>query len=159
MMLGHLTIAGLAEVIFTVALYAFIHRTTPGLAYADSKQTATKKYLPIYILLAVLIVAVPLGLLAEGTAWGEWGADEIAEVVTAGSVLGYTPHAIANGFELSVLFPDYTMGGIPDWFAYILSAIIGVALSIVLFRVIGAGMKSRTDFGQGEDQTEMHTHV
>ena len=51
------------------------------------------------------------------------------------------------------------MGGIPDWFAYILSAIIGVALSIVLFRVIGAGMKTKTDFGGGEDQPHMHTHV
>lgn len=35
MMIGHLTIAGLAEVIFTVALFAFVHKTTPGLVYAD----------------------------------------------------------------------------------------------------------------------------
>lgn len=159
MMFGHLTIAGLAEVIYTVAIFAFVHRTTPGLVNADSDKTLTRKYLPIYILLALLIVAVPLGLLAEGTAWGEWGADEIAEVVTAGSVLGYTPYFLNNGFELSVLFPDYTMNGLPDWFAYILSAIIGVALSIVLFRVIAAGMKTKTNFGDGENTSHMHTHV
>ena len=159
MMFGHLTIAGLAEVIFTVALYAFVSRTTPGLAYAEQEAVTAKKFLPIYLLLGVLVLAVPLGLLAEGTAWGEWGAEEIAEVVTAGSALGYVPYFLEHGFELSVLFPDYTMGGIPDWFAYILSAIIGVTLSIVFFRVLGAGMKNRTDFGHGEDHSGMHTHV
>lgn len=155
MMIGHLTLFGVVEVLFTVAVYAFVRRTSPGTIKTGEKTNLK----PLYYLLGALLVLVPLGLLAEGTAWGEWGADEIAEVVTAGSALGYTPHAIANGFELSVLFPDYTMGGIPDWFAYILSAIIGVALSIVLFRVIGAGMKTKTDFGGGEDQPHMHTHV
>lgn len=159
MMFGHLTIAGLAEVIYTVAIYAFVRRTMPGLVRAETERAVNKKYLPVYLLLAALVVVVPLGLLAEGTAWGEWGSDEIAEVVTAGSVLGYTPSGLANGFELSVLFPDYTMGGLPDWFAYILSAVIGVAFSVIFFRVIGAGMKTKTDFGGGENEQQFHTHV
>ncbi len=150
MMIGHLTIAGIAELIFTVAIYAFVKKTAPSMITEEATMDV-KKGKSVFILLAALVIAVPLGLLAEGTAWGEWGADEIAEVVTNGQALGYTPYFLENGFELSVLFPDYTMGGIPDWFAYILSAIIGVALSIIVFRVIAAGMKSKTNFKEANN--------
>ena len=84
--------------------------------------------------MAVLIVLTPLGLLATGTAWGEWGADEIASLVSGGSQLGYTPSGMTNGFELSTLFPDYSMSGLPEWTGYILSAIVGVALLVIILR-------------------------
>ena len=154
MMFGHLTIAGIAEVVFTVALFAFVNNTAPNVAFAEKAPVDTKTLRPILILLGVLVVAVPLGLLAEDTAWGEWGADEIAEVVTAGSALGYVPYFLENGFELSVLFPDYTMSGLPDWFAYILSAIIGVALSFVIFRLFANTAKTKTDFGDNDDSAQ-----
>lgn len=159
MMFGHLTIAGLAEVIYTVALFAFVTSTAPNVAFAEKKPVDTKSLTPILILLGVLVVAVPLGLLAEGTAWGEWGADEISEVVTAGSALGYVPYFLENGFELSVLFPDYTMSGLPDWFAYILSAIIGVALSFIIFRLFANTAKNKTDFGDKDDPAETPTEA
>ncbi|MEE0955233.1 MAG: cobalt transporter CbiM [Eubacterium sp.] len=150
MMIGHLTIFGLAEVIFTVAIFAFVSRTAPGLL-PDSEKTAaaakvTKASRPLYILMLILICAVPIGLLAEGTAWGEWGADEIAEVTSGGTALGYTPSGLANGFELSTIMPDYSVAGLPDAAGYILSAVIGVAIAVILFRLIAAGMKSKTDF-------------
>ena len=90
---------------------------------------------PLYALLSTLIVLVPLGLLAEGTAWGEWGAEEIASDASAGTALGYTPAGMTNGLELSTLFPDYSVSGLPDAFGYIVSAVIGVALLIIIFRL------------------------
>ena len=93
-----------------------------------------------------MICLVPLGLLAEGTAWGEWGADEIASVVSGGKTLNYTPSGMKNGFSLSSLLPDYTVAGLPDAAGYIVSAVIGVALAIIIFRLIAAGMREKKDF-------------
>lgn len=133
MMLGHLTIFGAAEVIFTVALYAFISRTSPGmLRDASPADSAKKKSSPLFALLAMLIAATPLGLLASGTAWGEW---EISEIPT-----------MKENFSWSSLFPDYSISGLPDAVGYILSAVIGVLLSIILFRFISAKMKTHTKF-------------
>ncbi len=142
MMVGHLTIFGLAELLFTTVIFAFVLRTAPGIVQKTSKFSAKS----LYALIAVLICAVPLGLLAEGTAWGEWGADEIAEITSGGVALGYTPAGMTSGFELSTIFPDYTISGIPDIAAYILSAIIGVALCIIIFRLISSVMKDKFDF-------------
>ncbi len=138
MMIGHLTIAGLAEVIFTVAVYSFVKKTSPGMLY----QQRETKVRPVWMLLLLLIVAVPLGLLATGTAWGEWGADEIAQIVTGGKALGYTPDRLANGFSFDALFPDYTIGNMPEWIGYILSAVAGVAVVVIIFKVAASFMKN-----------------
>ena len=148
MMLGHLTIAGIVEVIFTVAVLAYVLRTSPGiLPDASHEQTAKKAGVkPLAILLAALTCAVPLGLLATGTAWGEWGADEIASVVSGGKALVYTPAGMTQGFSLEALLPDYSIAGLPDAVGYILSALIGVLLLIIIFRIIAASMKETVDF-------------
>ena len=86
MMLGHLTFAGLAEGIVTGGVIAYLQRADPSLLtatapkdLADSGVPATKRagWRPLAIGLLILAVISPLGLLATGTAWGEWGADEI----------------------------------------------------------------------------------
>ena len=43
--------------------------------------------------------------------WGEWCVDEMADLVSGGTQLGYTPSGMESGFELSTLFPDYSMAG------------------------------------------------
>ena len=143
MMIGHITLFGLAEIILTVVVLTFVEKVTPKALDAVPDKTAFK---PLYILMAVLIVLTPLGLLATGTAWGEWGADEIAGLVSGGSQLGYTPSGMTNGFELSTLFPDYSMSGLPEWTGYILSAIVGVALLVIIFKTISSMMKEKVDF-------------
>lgn len=133
MMLGHLTIFGAAEVIFTIALYAFISKTSPGmLRDAAPADETSKNSFPVFILLAILIVATPLGLIASGTAWGEW---DISEIPT-----------MTESFSWASIFPDYSISGLPDIVGYILSALIGVLLAIVIFRYIAAKMKKRTKF-------------
>ena len=101
---------------------------------------------PLYILIAVLIVLTPIGLLATGTAWGEWGVDDMATLVSGGMQLGYTPAGMASGFELSTLFPDYSMAGMPEWTGYILSAVVGVALLVIFFKIVSSLMKDKVDF-------------
>jgi cobalt/nickel transport system permease protein len=133
MMAGHLTIFGLAEVIFTVAVLAFVRSQAPEMvAQVPESKTSSK----LKALLIVLAIATPLGLIAEGTAWGEWGTDEIAATGA-----GYTPQGMLDGFSFDVLIPDYELGGLPGWMSAIMSAVIGVALCIIIFKVIGGVAK------------------
>ena len=60
--------------------------------------------------------------------------------------LGYTPSGMESGFELSTLFPDYSMTGMPEWTGYILSAVVGVALLVIFFKIISSLMKDKVDF-------------
>ena len=147
MLISHLFVAGVVEAVFTVAIFAFVKKTAPDLTYENimsgNAEDTNKKHLPLFVLIAILIAATPLGLLATGTAWGEWGADEIADIVTNGSVLGYTPSGLENGWSLSPLMPDYSLSGINEILAYILSAIIGVALLVIIFKLISIPMKGK----------------
>lgn len=140
MMAEHLTLFGLAEAIFTVAMLAFFEATSPEIM---KNQPRTKKgNTLIGMLLGVLTCATPIGLLATGTAWGEWGADEIAEIA------GYTPKGlesgILSGFE--AICPDYSIGSLPEWIGYILCAVIGIAICTIMFKLISTFMKSRVSY-------------
>ncbi len=164
MMLGHVTIFGLAEVIFSVFVYAFICKSSPNFvtnkaAFAltsdkqrcenderedEENKQSNSRFAPLYILLALLIALTPLGLLAQGTAWGEWGTDEITDSEVTGQALDYTPAAMTDGFQWNALVPDYSFAGLPEWFAYVLSALAGVAGSIVLFKLASTFVKDET---------------
>lgn len=97
----------------------------------------------LWIGLGVLIALSPLGLLLPehfkaGSAWGEWGADEIRELV------GYIPKGLEKLSRLwSAPIPDYAFKGweagpaISLCFAYILSAVIGVLVCIGIVLILG----------------------
>lgn len=104
-------------------------------------MTITKK---LWIGIGVLIILTPLGLILPdyfkaGDAWGEWEADTIQKLV------GYVPQGIEKLSVLwkkNALLPDYCFKGWDDqaiWpyqsFAYIIAAIVGIAVisSIVFF--------------------------
>ena len=137
MMIGHLTVFGLAEVIFTAALYSFVHSSADEMKLTNTKEKSSKT---LGFLLSLMIAAVPLGLLAEGTAWGEWGIDEIAA-----SGAGYVPAGMTNGITWKALLPEYTAAGIPAWAGYIVSAAAGAAVCIIVFKLLSeAAGKRRT---------------
>ena len=140
MMIPHLLVAGIVEVIFTIAIFIFIKKVSPGTIYEGSKQ----KIKTVYGLIVALICLTPLGLLATGTAWGEWGIDEIKDVVSGGNTLGYVPDGMKNGFSFEAILPDYTLSGLPDTAAYILSAIAGVAILLILFKIAGSIKKDKS---------------
>ena len=84
MMLGHLTFAGLAELFVSGGVVAYLQRTNPALL-GQKPSAGVKEALPaatsgwgatraLWIRLALLMLLTPLGILAAGTAWGEWGA-------------------------------------------------------------------------------------
>ena len=140
MTIPHILVAGVVEVIFTVAIFAFIKKVSPGTIYEGAKQ----KTKAIYGLIVALICLTPVGLLATGTAWGEWGTAEIKNVVSGGNALGYVPEGMKNGFSFEAIMPDYAIKGLPDIAGYILSAVAGVAVLIILFKIIRSFKKNKT---------------
>lgn len=150
MLVGHLTVWGAAEVVFTVGILAFVRRVAPdfglgGLAGDGVQAAPVRAARPVLALVAALAVLTPLGLLAAGDAWGEWSTADLAAQV------GYTPAGMAHGWEWASLMPDYSLGALPSWLGYVLSAVIGVGALLVAFRLLGAGASSRVDFGPRHD--------
>ena len=103
----------------------------------------------LWIGLGVCILLSPLGLVLTdhfkaGSAWGEWGSDEIQKMV------GYVPQGLARLGELwKAPMPDYAFKGWEERglthlsFAYIVSAILGVALIAVTTWAIGKGLAKK----------------
>lgn len=139
MTIPHLLVAGIVEVVFTVAIVTYIKKVSPGMIYEGEKQ----KTKAVYGLIAALICLTPLGLLATGTAWGEWGTEEIKNVVSGGNTLGFVPKGMSNGLDFKALMPDYAVSGLPEIAGYLLSAAAGVAILIILFKVIGSFKKDK----------------
>jgi cobalt/nickel transport system permease protein len=147
MMLGHLTIAGLAELVITGGVVAYLQKSDPALLKqsapgarsaevgdaAPARGWATTRSL--WLGLAVLMIASPLGLLAAGTAWGEWAPGELP---SQGPHAGGTPAGLER---LSSIWTAPIPGYAPHWmksesFGYILSAMMGIGLILLLFLVI-----------------------
>ena len=133
MLIPHLLVAGVVELLFTVLIVVFIKKVSPGTIYEGEKKRSGA----VYGLIGALVVLTPLGLLAAGTAWGEWGADELQGMITQ------VPDKLVNGFSFNTLMPDYSVTGLPEVVGYILSAIIGAALVIIVFRLISSFKKEK----------------
>ena len=104
-----------------------------------------------WIGIAVLIVLSPLGLILPehfkaGSAWGEWGADEMQKLV------GYVPKGLEKLSSLwSAPLPDYAFKGWEEKglshlsFAYIMSAIIGIGIIVIVTIGIGKLLARKGD--------------
>lgn len=132
MVLPHLLV-GVLEGAVTAGVYSYVKKMSPGVIY-EGKATNKKS---LYGLLAAMIILSPIGLLATGTAWGEWGADEIKGLV------GYVPKAFENGFSFNAIAPDYAIGGINEVIGYIISAAAGVAILLIIFKILSSTKKEQ----------------
>ena len=141
MMFEHLLVAGPIEGIITVAAIAYLSKFSPELLQnmiprpvSEEKTSVFKQYKAYIIGLVILIILAPLGLLAPGTAWGEWGTEEIREMI------GYVPEGLERFSEFwSAAIPDYTVPGLEEGFlqtsvGYVASAVVGImVICAVLF--------------------------
>jgi cobalt/nickel transport system permease protein len=137
MTIPHLLVAGFVEAFFTVGVFAFIRRVSPGILEREPRP----RIKAAYGLLVGLVCLAPLGLLASGSAWGEWGAGEIKDVVAGGSALGFTPSGMAEGPGFKALAADYAVAGLPAWAGYALSALAGAAILVIAFKLLARARK------------------
>lgn len=125
MVIPHVLVVGIVEGSVTAGIYAYIRKVSPEALYKNESAS----FKPIYILLTVLAVLTPIGLIASGAAWGEWANEELKELV------GYVPRGMEEGFNFSAMMPDYTFIHTSEIISYILSAVVGVAVIFILFKL------------------------
>jgi cobalt/nickel transport system permease protein len=144
MVIPHMLVASVIEGVVTALIVAYLQRSNPAvLELAEKPEVALEASKPrrlawLWVGLAVLIVAVPLGLLAPGTAWGEWSSDQLTSLG-----LSSVPQGLAQleGLWRAPL-PDYdTPAASNSNVGYILSAVLGVVIIAVVVwlftRVLG----------------------
>lgn len=131
MLLGHLTVAGGVEAIVTGLVFAWLQRTNPDILETFSGVNPAARTLSRWAWggLIALVALTPIGLLAPGTAWGEWGREELAQLG-----LGYVPAGFDQWSNLwRAPLPDYGIPALDNpTVAYIGSAIFGVAVILVV---------------------------
>jgi len=143
MLLGHLTLAGLAEGILSAGVVAWLQHSDGALLKLNESAPLDGWRLtrPLWIGVSALMIATPLGLLVGGTAWGEWGVEDFHKP-EARQGMAVASHNVAppenppSGLaRLASLWkaplPDYAPPFLKSpQFGYILSAVLGVGLAI-----------------------------
>ena len=150
MALAHLAIAGVAELIITLGVVAYLQRANlpllrinhPGVVDTDEELAPTRRRPALrwaLVGITTMIVLSPLGLLAPGTAYGE---DTPGELDLGKYGLNAIPSGLDkyNGFWKHALLPDYGFSsGSHANLAYVLSAIFGaLVVGGVIFVLVAA---------------------
>lgn len=125
MTIPHLLVVGFLEGIITLGAYNYIKKASPDIIYNEK----VNKMKPLYIIIGILVLATPLGLLANGTAWGEWGIEEIKNFT------GFVPKGMENGVNFTAPISGYSFGTLKEYFGYIISALVGVIIILIIFNI------------------------
>ena len=153
MMIGHLTIAGIAEMIVCGGVVAYLQRADPDLLKASAPGASTSgdrasNMRPLWIALALLLVTTPLGILAAGAAWGEWAPEDFSapqdrQQIAAVSGNQAPPQRAPEGLKKfatvwTAPMPRYAPPILKSaQLGYMLSAMMGAGLIVLTF--LGAG--------------------
>ena len=121
-LIPHLLLAGIIEGIATSSVYSYVKKVSPDIIY-KGKNFSIK---PFYILIGLMTLITPIGLLATGTAWGEWGTEDL------GKLAGFIPKGFENGLSFEAIMPDYTLVGLGETPSYVLSALVGITLIFII---------------------------
>ncbi len=137
MLFGHLVLAGPLEAVVTALVVRYLQSynldllNIQALSAAPSPATAGN-YRKFWWGLGALTVLSPLGLLAGGAAWGEWGAEELQKM------LGFIPAGMQRLADTWSHAPlgDYSLPGLENFWSaaivYIICAILGVGIISLL---------------------------
>lgn len=151
MMIGHLTFAGLAEFILSAGVVAFLQRADPALLHATAGAVITeggRGSRKLWIALAAALALTPLGILAVGSAWGEWSPADFsnrhirAQMSRASRNAAPPVRAPAGMEKLSATWSAPLAGYAPRFVGnpavgYFISALLGVLLIVGVALAIG----------------------
>jgi cobalt/nickel transport system permease protein len=135
MVIPHALVASVAEGAISALVVAYLQRSNrPALEMARQAElspatSAAIRWRGLWIGLAVLIFITPVGLLAPGTAWGEWSAEELTHLG-----LGFIPQGMARLSGLwTAPLPGYGLPALRNaTLGYVLSALVGSIIVILL---------------------------
>lgn len=152
MMLGHLTFAGLAEGLLTAGIVRYLQQSErsllefgPGSANGGGLSRPATVWAAsrgLWAALGLLLVLSPLGLLAAGTAWGEWSPEDLADPAARSAIAAASggvalPAAPPSGLvRLATVWtaplPDYAPAFLRSAaMGYLVSALVGVGLIVL----------------------------
>jgi cobalt/nickel transport system permease protein len=157
MLIGHLSFAGLAELVISSGLVAWLQRVDPLLLLLTAPDAPDRDSPAIprdhralwpaawklWMAAGALLIATPLGILAVGSAWGEWTAQDFSDAqarsqIGAASGNHLPPVHAPRGLEgLSKLWtaplPRYAPAFIrSESFGYMVSAMVGVGIILLI---------------------------
>jgi cobalt/nickel transport system permease protein len=140
MALEHLLFLGWIEAFVTMGVVAALARSDPDLVQL---RPAAKPLRWLWAGLGALVLLAPAGVLASGSAWGEWSGAQLKDR------LGYTPHGVGQlGGLWRALMPAYSSPGIGNaLLGYLAAAVVGVLIAAALAWVAGlllAGRRGRS---------------
>ena len=136
MALEHMLFFGWVEAFATMGVVAALARTEPELL---QMKPAARPLRWLWGVLGGLILLTPIGVLAPGTAWGEWSSEQIT------ARIGYVP----TGFEKlgslwKAAMPDYATPGVSNAaLGYLIAAVVGAALVVGITWGVGALLARR----------------
>lgn len=150
-LLPHLLVAGFVEAAVTAAGVAYLSRAfTPALS-AEAAHHPSRLY---WALVGAILLA-PLGLLAPGTAWGEWATGDLAKLA------GYVPAGVIRlSGRWHAPLPDYAAPpGAPPGFlgsalGYYLCAVLGTAVIVSSAALLGRMLTMARRGGSVDAQKE-----
>ena len=131
MLIPHMAVASIVEGMMTALIVLYLQRSSvkileaAGTSGNSGEVARLRKLRWLWVGLAVLAVASPFGLLAKGSAWGEWSVEELTK---------HGLQSIPAGLEkLSTLWgaplAEYNVPVFGNANAgYILSALLGIVL-------------------------------
>jgi len=159
MMIGHLTIAGLAEMVVSAGVVAYLQksepsllkRTAPGAAEGNLTAGSLRR---LWIAVAVLLILTPLGILAAGSAWGEWAPADFSDAAARNQIAAVSgnqspPTEAPRGLRGLASFwtapmPRYAPPFLKSpGFGYLLSGMAGTGLILLVMLFAGFVMGGR----------------
>jgi len=151
MLFAHFTLAGPVEAVVTGFVVKYLQKSNPAMLkiYPPQKSEIEKSQEIVgikkkywYALIALIIFA-PIGLLAQGTAFGEWSGTDLK------AKIGFIPQGMVRfGDKWKALLPDYSIPGFDsDFFksalGYIFCAIVALAIILIITTIISFLMKRK----------------
>ena len=136
MAVGHLLFFGWVEAFVTVGVVGVLTKSDPALV---AMKPAAKPLRWLWAGIGVLLILTPIGVLAPGTAWGEWGGGELQ------SLVGYVPGNFEKlGALWKAIMPGYMTPGVSNsLLGYLIAGVIGVGLCAAVGWGLGAVLSRR----------------
>jgi len=135
MALSHLLFFGPLEGVVTTLVLTYLAREGKASLWLNQPKARTTSFTfsvrKAIALLGVLALLTPLGLLAQGTAFGEWSSEELKKS------LGFVPKGLAKLKSLwAAPLAGYSFGFLGGAVGYLLSALFGIGLFFAVFKLI-----------------------
>ena len=135
MVIPHALVASVVEGLLTALVIGYLQRSNIRIlesvegTQAPARSSSSRRLRWLWIGLIVLVVASPIGLLAPGTAWGEWGTQELTQLGLQSVPVGLEKLSGLWGAPMAA-YAVPVLGNAS--LGYVLSAALGVVVVAVL---------------------------